>query len=296
VPIIAVQNALDYRDLGVATSGVTLFRALGGLMGIIVFSAVFSHQLTVRTAQIARAAHLPQGLSATEIRRDPQTLTLLPPAVRVHFATAFAQSFHTMFAWSIPVALTGMILGLFLHGVPLRATAAGRDLGESLGGAPTVRTSRCEIERQLSQLVRSDTRTADLAVRSYAGLGTQVGSDCTPGALWTLCRIARDGAVPAALLSEQEGSTARHGGESLDEIIGKGLVRRDGGDIALTAEGQELSERLYTAMREKLFEHLEGWSPEDFPEVVQMLNRLSKQYLGDDGEMSVLKGDVMART
>jgi hypothetical protein len=30
--------------------------------------------------------------------------------------------------------------------------------------------------------------------------------------------------------------------------------------------------------------------------VVQMLNRLSKQYLGDDGEMSVLKGDVMART
>jgi EmrB/QacA subfamily drug resistance transporter len=290
VPIIAVQNALDYRDLGVATSGVTLFRALGGLMGIIVFSAIFSHQLTVRTARTARALHLPQGISAADVQRDPQTLTLLPPAARAHFATAFAQSFHTMFTWSIPVALAGLVLALFLRGVPLRATVAGRDLGESLGGAPTVRSSRSEIERQLSQLVRSDTKTADLAMRSYAGLGAQAGCDCTPRGVWTLCRIARDGSVPADILSGRAGITAEHGRESLDELIGKELVRRENGKVTLTTEGQEFIERLYTAMEGKLSKYLEGWSPRDFPEVVQMLNRLAKQYLGDDGEKSILEG------
>ena len=33
VLVIAVQNAVDYRDLGVATSGNTLFRSVGGSVG-----------------------------------------------------------------------------------------------------------------------------------------------------------------------------------------------------------------------------------------------------------------------
>src|SRR3546814_3030554 len=34
VLVLAVQNAVDYGDLGVATSGTTLFRSTGGSVGV----------------------------------------------------------------------------------------------------------------------------------------------------------------------------------------------------------------------------------------------------------------------
>ena len=43
--VIIVQNTSDYRDLGVATSGVTFFRALGSSFGAAVFGAVYSGKL-----------------------------------------------------------------------------------------------------------------------------------------------------------------------------------------------------------------------------------------------------------
>src|SRR5262249_44665423 len=45
VLILAAQNAVDYRLLGVATSSSTLFRQVGGSIGVSAFGAVFSNQL-----------------------------------------------------------------------------------------------------------------------------------------------------------------------------------------------------------------------------------------------------------
>jgi hypothetical protein len=42
VLVIAVQNAVEYKDLGVATSGVTYFRSIGGSFGTAVFGSLFS--------------------------------------------------------------------------------------------------------------------------------------------------------------------------------------------------------------------------------------------------------------
>ncbi|MFZ0149065.1 MAG: MDR family MFS transporter, partial [Xanthobacteraceae bacterium] len=39
VLVLAVQNAVEYRDLGVATSGTTLFRSIGGSIGVSLFGA-----------------------------------------------------------------------------------------------------------------------------------------------------------------------------------------------------------------------------------------------------------------
>ena len=47
VLVIIVQNTSDYRDLGVATSGVTFFRTLGSSFGAAVFGAVYSNSWTV---------------------------------------------------------------------------------------------------------------------------------------------------------------------------------------------------------------------------------------------------------
>src|SRR5207237_2273332 len=52
VLVIAVQNAVEYRDLGVATSGPTLFRLVGGSLGTAVLGALFSVSLTHALARL----------------------------------------------------------------------------------------------------------------------------------------------------------------------------------------------------------------------------------------------------
>jgi hypothetical protein len=46
VLVLAAQNAVDYKYLGVASSGSTLFRQIGGSIGVSVFGAIFANQLT----------------------------------------------------------------------------------------------------------------------------------------------------------------------------------------------------------------------------------------------------------
>ena len=45
VLVLAVQNAVEYSDLGVATSGATLFRSIGGSLGTATLGAIFSNRL-----------------------------------------------------------------------------------------------------------------------------------------------------------------------------------------------------------------------------------------------------------
>ena len=59
VLVIAVQSAVDYEDLGVATAGVTFFRSIGGSFGTAAFGAIFAAALTSNLA----GDTLPPGLS-----------------------------------------------------------------------------------------------------------------------------------------------------------------------------------------------------------------------------------------
>jgi len=53
VLVLAVQNAVDYDMLGVATSGATLFRSIGGSFGTAALGAVFTGRLDGRTGPAA---------------------------------------------------------------------------------------------------------------------------------------------------------------------------------------------------------------------------------------------------
>jgi MFS family permease len=50
VLILAVQNAVDPRDLGTATGAANLFRALGGSIGVAVYGSIFTDQLRTHSA------------------------------------------------------------------------------------------------------------------------------------------------------------------------------------------------------------------------------------------------------
>ena len=53
VLVLAVQNAVSYENLGVATSTATLFRSMGGTIGVPVFGAIFANHLAKNLRQSA---------------------------------------------------------------------------------------------------------------------------------------------------------------------------------------------------------------------------------------------------
>lgn len=131
---IAVQNTVDYADLGTATSGVTFFRTLGSSFGTAVFGTIYANalkpNLTDGVAAAARAGGDPATLA--KAAQSPAGLHGLPPAQSAPLAQAYADTLHTVFLWTVPVAVLGFLVALFLKQVKLRDTArvGSTDMGE----------------------------------------------------------------------------------------------------------------------------------------------------------------------
>ena len=59
VLVLAVQNAVAYEQLGVATSAATLFRSIGGSLGTAILGAIFANRLATELASSCRPAPRP---------------------------------------------------------------------------------------------------------------------------------------------------------------------------------------------------------------------------------------------
>ena len=123
VLVLAIQNAVDRRDIGIATASANLFRSLGGSVGVALFGAIFASRL---------ATWLPRELPARAPRIDahtlqasPETLASMPPAVHEGVGRAVAHSLETVFLVAAPIAALGFLVVLFLNEVPLRGPAGG---------------------------------------------------------------------------------------------------------------------------------------------------------------------------
>jgi len=100
--------------MGVATSGATLFRSIGGSVGVAAFGAVFSNQLGARLQELIPAGtELPQSLG-------PNTIHQLPAALRDDYLQAFAGALHTVYFAAACVVVLAFALAWFLEDVPLR--------------------------------------------------------------------------------------------------------------------------------------------------------------------------------
>src|SRR4051812_2336806 len=133
VLVIAVQNDVDYRDLGVATSGATLFRLVGGSLGTAILGAIFASRLTANLTRLN-----PGGAGAGSAQNlSVQTLSRLPAAARAVYADAFTASLDTVFLVATIACAIGFVLTWLMPERPLRATVAAnaRDAGNEAGDA-----------------------------------------------------------------------------------------------------------------------------------------------------------------
>jgi EmrB/QacA subfamily drug resistance transporter len=125
VLVLAVQNAVDFRNMGVATAGSLLFRQIGGSVGIAIFGAIFANRL-----QSHLASQLPSGVQApTNV--SPQVVRNMPPVLHDTYVRAVAESLHPVFVTAAVITIFAFLLTWLLREVPLRDTArpvSGEDL------------------------------------------------------------------------------------------------------------------------------------------------------------------------
>ncbi|MEU4350608.1 MDR family MFS transporter [Streptomyces sp. NPDC023838] len=156
---IAVQNTVDYADLGTATSGVTFFRTLGSSFGTAVFGTIYANTLKPNLADGIAAAARAGGADPAALAgaaQSPEGLKSLPPATAAPIVQAYADSLHTVFLWTVPVAAVGFLVALFLKQVELRDTArsSSTDMGEGFA-QPSTGDSQKLLELSVGKIVRS---------------------------------------------------------------------------------------------------------------------------------------------
>jgi EmrB/QacA subfamily drug resistance transporter len=114
VLILAVQNSVEFKHMGVATSGATLFRSIGGSIGVAAFGALFTNGLHSRLAStIPHDAVLPHSMG-------PQSVHQLPDVIRGIYLHAFGGALHAVYLTAACVIMLAFVLAWLLEDVPLR--------------------------------------------------------------------------------------------------------------------------------------------------------------------------------
>jgi MFS family permease len=116
--VLAVQNAVDFRDMGVATSSSQFFRSMGGTIGTAIYGTILSNQLAHNLAERLPAGAAPAG--GGDIAKSPERIAVLPPGIKADVIEAFVDSLHTVFTAAVPVIAVAFVLSFFIKELPLR--------------------------------------------------------------------------------------------------------------------------------------------------------------------------------
>ena len=118
VLVIIVQNGVPHSELGVATSGATFFRSIGGSFGTAIFGAIFANVLVGNLAKHLHGVSLPQGFTSADA--TPALLSHLPAAVHAGFVAGYAESIQTVFLVAVPIAALAFLATWLIPQVELK--------------------------------------------------------------------------------------------------------------------------------------------------------------------------------
>jgi EmrB/QacA subfamily drug resistance transporter len=140
--VLAMQNSVDAKDMGVASAASTFFRSVGGTLGTAIFlSILFSLAGTKIAHQYAQAAHNPVFKAATKAHPaqyallrhhlgngldDTSFLTGLAKPISHPFFVGFSGAGDIVFAVTAGLLLIAVVLSSSLKEVPLRLTSGNQ--------------------------------------------------------------------------------------------------------------------------------------------------------------------------
>jgi EmrB/QacA subfamily drug resistance transporter len=262
--VMAVQNTVAYEQLGVATSGTTLFRSIGGSFGAALFGGIFAYALQSNiAASIPEAAHL---------LTSPTGLATLSEPVREKYRELFIASLHPVFQTASLLAFCSFLLALAIREVPLR-TSIRPQSGDAFE-MPRDASSLEELHRIVARITARENRW-----RVYTQQAARIGLHLEPDAMWMLARLGESGPVGKPDLMAQ-----LHIGEAqctalLDALCAAGFAHlRPDGIYALSRDGQAAFQRLLHQREADLQTLLADWRPEEHPEVEAMMRNLANSF------------------
>ena len=133
--VTAVQNAVDFRDLGTSTSAVTFFRQMGGTIGAAVFGAILANRLSYHLVEQIGPVAATIEESGRINTNNVQAIQNLPEPMKTSVLTAFTYALDDVFLIGVPVVAAALVVAFFLKEVPLR-TGPHRPVGESASAEP----------------------------------------------------------------------------------------------------------------------------------------------------------------
>jgi EmrB/QacA subfamily drug resistance transporter len=133
--VLAMQNSVEPRDMGVATSAVTFFRQVGGSLGTAIFlSILFTRAGENIPRELAKSGRqIPKGAFNLN---DTSGLSKLPPAAKHPILVGFSDAMDTVFLVGALVLIGAVVLSFMLKEVPLRMVSGqqARAAAESAAG------------------------------------------------------------------------------------------------------------------------------------------------------------------
>jgi hypothetical protein len=266
VLILAVQNAVAYENLGVATSGATLFRSMGGALGTAILGAIFAGRLTHELA--ARLPPAVGGRADTAGALDPAALERLPAPIHEGFVGAFTSALSTIFLVAAVVAAVAFLLSWLIEERPLRQTVETSGL-DDVFASPRDSDSMRELLRELSRAAGRE-RTREFLEEAAAAACI----DLSPPEIFVLGRVAHEEPIDRVLFGDrppEEAASVARG--SLERLRARGLV--EGEPAALTPEGEAVHQRVLEARRHALETLVGEWQPDANPEIDPLVRQVA---------------------
>ncbi|TDW30451.1 EmrB/QacA subfamily drug resistance transporter [Cryobacterium psychrophilum] len=175
--VLVVQNAIDVKTLGVATSGITFFRSLGGTVGVSVLGSVLGTVVAdhIRSG-IGTLTPEQQILAAGSIGTGTiPSISALPGSLRVIVESAYGSGAGTVFLLGTPLAVITLIMVTLLPNIPLGGkTAIARAHSEKLDREAD---ARAPAEHELADMedILIDVSSGSAGL-TPVGLNTPTGS------------------------------------------------------------------------------------------------------------------------
>jgi EmrB/QacA subfamily drug resistance transporter len=128
--MLIAQNSVEPKDIGAASGAATLFRTLGGSLGVSLLGAIYSGRVT--DGLTARLGPRGDELAAGGSELTPAMLGQLPGAVRDAVMHAVASGVGSVFLWGAGFSVITFAVAWFIREVPLRG--APESIPASSGG------------------------------------------------------------------------------------------------------------------------------------------------------------------
>ena len=199
--LIAVQNVVPAKDIGVATSSATFFRQVGATIGVAVFISVLFNSLATKVGEQLKVAFTQQDFLAAvsaqahsqdpaviqgylaglggQLKTDSSFLQKLDPIIAAPFKIGFSEATHSVFMLVGIVSAIAFVLVMMIKETPLRTMSASqeRQMEEASLEAETLPMVGAEVGDTAEEIV--DGQTGSDVEQTPVGHHAATSSDTT---------------------------------------------------------------------------------------------------------------------